>query len=128
MATIKQKVVIPAEPDEVYDAYMSSEKHATFTGSSAKIDAKIGGEFTAWDGYIMGRNLELEKGKKIVQEWRTTEWPENNPPSHLEIALKKVKGGTELTLNHTDVPDEQAEDYRKGWIDFYWEPLKKYFE
>ena len=107
---------------------MNSEKHSAFTGSAAEIDAKVGGEFTAWDGYIMGRNLDLEKGKKIVQEWRTTEWPENSPPSRLEIVLKKIKGGTELTLNHTDVPDEQAEDYRKGWIDFYWEPLKKYFE
>jgi hypothetical protein len=38
-----------------------------------------------------------------------------------------VKEGTELTLNHTDVPDDQAEDYRKGWINFYWDPLKKYF-
>ena len=127
MATIKQKVVIRAEPIEVYDAYMNSEEHTKFTGSAAEIDAKVGGEFTAWDGYIMGRNIELEKGKKIVQEWRTTEWPENTPPSRLEIVLKKVKVGTELSLNHTDVPDEQAEDYRKGWIDFYWDPLKKYF-
>jgi activator of HSP90 ATPase len=127
MATINQKVMIPAEPDEVYDAYMNSEKHSTFTGSAAEIDAKVGGEFIAWDGYIMGRNLALEKGKKIVQEWRTTEWPENTPSSRLEILLKKVKEGTELTLNHTDVPDDQAEDYRKGWINFYWDPLKKYF-
>jgi hypothetical protein len=29
---------------------------------------------------------------------------------------------------HSKVPVEQAESYRQGWIDFYWEPLKKYFD
>jgi hypothetical protein len=29
---------------------------------------------------------------------------------------------------HSNVPAEQADDYAQGWIDFYWKPLKEYFE
>ena len=71
--TIIQKVVIPASPEEVYDAFMDARKHSEFTGSEATCDPTVGGKFTAWDGYISGRNLELEKGKRIVQEWVTAE-------------------------------------------------------
>jgi len=128
LTTIRDSVAIPATPDEVYDAYMDPKKHSKFTGSKATGDAKVGGKFTAWDGYISGKNLTLEKGKRIVQEWKTTEWPEGYPPSKLELTFKKVKGGTEVTMVHSDVPAEQADDYRQGWTDFYWKPLKEFFK
>jgi activator of HSP90 ATPase len=126
--TIKQKVVVSATPDEVYDAFVDAKKHSAFTGSKATCDPRVGGEFTAWDGYISGKNLELEKGKRIVQEWMTTEWPENYPRSRLELTFKKVKQGTEISMIHSEVPAEQADDIAQGWIDFYWEPLKEYFK
>ena len=126
-ATITQKVIVPASPKEVYDAFIDAKKHSAFTGSKATCNPKVGGEFTAWDGYISGRNLELEKPKRIVQEWTTTEWPEGYPPSKLELTFKKVKGGTEITMHHSKVPEEQTDEYKQGWIDNYWEPLKDYF-
>lgn len=126
--TIKQKVFVSATPDEVYDAFVDEKKHSAFTGSKATCDPRVGGEFTAWDGYISGKNLELEKAKRIVQEWVTTEWPEKYPPSKLELTFKKVKGGTEISMIHSEVPTEQADDVAQGWIDFYWEPLKEYFK
>ncbi|WXG46801.1 MAG: SRPBCC family protein [Candidatus Atabeyarchaeum deiterrae] len=128
VTTIRDKVVIAATPDEVYDAYMDAKKHAAFTGSKATCDPKIGGKFTAWDGYISGKNLELEKGKKIVQEWVTTDWLDGYLPSKLELTLSKIKGGTELSMVHSNVPEEQAEDIKQGWVDFYWAPMKKYFD
>ena len=126
-ATITQIVVIPASPEDVYDAFMNAKKHSAFTGAKATCNATVGGEFTAWDGYISGRNLELEKGKCIVQEWITTEWPAGYGPSRLEFTFRKVSDGTEITMRHSDIPAEQAEEYRQGWTDNYWEPLKTYF-
>jgi activator of HSP90 ATPase len=127
VTTIKQKVTVLATLEEVYDAFMEADKHSAFTGSRATSDPRVGGKFTAWDGYISGKNLELEKPKKIVQEWKTTEWPDGYPPSRFELTLRKTKEGTEISMIHSNVPAEQADDIKQGWIDFYWNPLKKYF-
>lgn len=107
---------------------MDPKKHSEFTGSKATGKAKVGAKFTAWDGYISGRTIELEKGKRIVQEWVTTEWPKDYPPSRLELKFKERDGVTELTMTHSNIPVEQKEELEQGWTDFYWNPMKNYFE
>lgn len=126
--TIKQKVVISASPDEVYKAYMDAKIHSKFTGGKATIVPKVGGKITAWDNYITGKNLELVKGKRIVQEWKTTEWPDGYPPSILTITLKRAGNKTELTMVHSRVPKAGMKEYADGWKDYYWNLLKEYFE
>jgi len=125
--TIKQTVVIEATPLEVYEAYVDPKKHAAFTGQSATGTPKVGRVFTAGDGYISGKYLALEKGKRILHEWTTTEWPEGYPPSVIELTLKAKGNKTELTMVHSKVPDEQVDYYAQGWKEFYWKPMQKYF-
>ena len=120
-------MLIDASPDEVYEAYVDPKKHAKFTGQSAAGSPKVGGKFTAGDGYITAKYVELQKGRKIVQEWTTSEWPEGYPPSILEITVKPKGKKTELTMVHSKVPAEQGDYYAGGWKEFYWEPLKKHF-
>ncbi len=126
--TIIQKASISATPAEIYETYTDAEKHAELTGSPATSIPKVGGGFTAWDGYIKGKYIGLEPGKKIVQEWASSDFPEGAAPSRLEIVLKEVKSGTELTMTHSGVPEEVAEDIAQGWKDYYWERLKKFFK
>jgi activator of HSP90 ATPase len=126
--TIVQTVIVPADPDEVYDEFMDPEKHSEFTQTKTTGSQEVGGEVSASDGYITARNIELKKGRKIVQEWTTSEWPEGYGPSILQIDLKKVQGGTELTMTHSKVPDEQADDYAEGWMEFYWNPIVEFFQ
>jgi len=126
--TITQKVIIHALPEEVYEAFLDPKKHSEFTGSKATGKAMVGAKFTAWDGYISGKTLELVNGKRIVQEWVTTEWPEGYPPSKLELKFKVTNGETELTMIHSDIPVGQKKELEQGWTDFYWAPLKDYFE
>ncbi|MGD0121292.1 MAG: hypothetical protein ABSC46_01880 [Candidatus Limnocylindrales bacterium] len=57
--------VIPATPMAVYDAWMSNDGHGGMAGAAAEIDLREGGEFSAWDGYISGRTLALEPGRRI---------------------------------------------------------------
>jgi uncharacterized protein YndB with AHSA1/START domain len=128
VTAIKQRVVIPATPEQVYEAFIDAKKHSAFTGSKATCNPKVGGKFTAWDGYISGKNLELEKGKRIVQEWITTDWPQGYSPSRLELTFKKTKTGTEISMVHSNVPEEQADDLAEGWNEFYWKSLKEYFQ
>lgn len=120
--------VIPANPQKIYKAWLNSKEHTAMSGSKATASAKIKGKFTAWDGYISGHNLELQDGKKIVQAWRSTEFPEGAPDSILEIKLDKKPGGkTQLTLTHSHIPQGQAKSYKQGWKDYYFVPMKQYF-
>lgn len=127
-ATIKQTALIDASPLEVYEAYVDPEKHAAFTGQAATGTPKVGGRFTAGDGYSRGKYLKLEKGKRILHDWKTTEWPEGYPPSLLELTLKAKGKKTELTMVQSKVPEEQVDYYAEGWKEYYWEPLKEYFD
>ncbi len=119
--------MLPATPVEVYDTWMSSEGHSAMTGSPATISGEIGGEFDAWDGYIHGKNINLERGVLIVQTWRTSEFSETEEDSLLEINLKPVGDQTELTLRHSNLPAHGMQ-YKEGWVDSYFEPMKTYFE
>ncbi|HEX4278201.1 MAG TPA: SRPBCC domain-containing protein [Bryobacteraceae bacterium] len=128
MKTIKQTEYFPsATPKQIYDAFLDGKKHSDMTGGKATAEAHVGGKFTAWDGYISGTNLELDEGKRIVQTWTTSEWPEGAEPSHLEWTFIARERGTEVTMVHSHVPDSQTESYRTGWVDYYWTPMKAYF-
>ena len=125
--TITQKVTIPATPEEIYEAFTDPKKHSKFTGSKATGKPEVGEEFTAWDGYISGKYLELEKGKRIVQEWIDTDWPEGASPSIFELTFKATSEGTEVSMVHSNIPAERKEELLDGWTEFYWNPLRDYF-
>ena len=120
-------VTINAKAEKFYEAYLSSEGHTALTGSPARVDGTVDGDFTAWDGYIQGMFLEFEKNKRIVQAWRTAEFPEEAEDSIVEILLEEDHGKTKLTLKHTNIPEGQADDYKTGWEDFYFKPMREYF-
>jgi activator of HSP90 ATPase len=126
--TIIQKVIIPkVSPKQIYEAYIDPKKHSTFTGSKATGKPVVGGKFTAWDGYIFGKYIELDGEKRVVQDWTTTDWQEGYPASKLELTFSKVPQGTEIIMMHSNVPKSQADEIKQGWKEFYWDPLKRYF-
>ncbi len=126
-ATLVQHVFIKGTPAEVYQALTDPAAHGAFTGTVATGEPIVGGTYTASSGYIHGTFEKLEQNKLIVQTWTTTEWPANTAPSRLEISLEDAGDGTELTMTHSEVPAGQAEAYRQGWIDYYWNPLRAHF-
>jgi uncharacterized protein YndB with AHSA1/START domain len=119
--------IIPATPQAIYDAWLDSDGHTAMTGGKAEISAKPGAGYTAWDGYISGKNLELMPGRRIVQSWRTTQFPEGHGDSKITVTLTPAEGGTLLKLVHSDVPDGQTSYEKGGWQTHYFEPMKKYF-
>jgi activator of HSP90 ATPase len=119
--------IFPGTPAKLYNAWLSTDGHSQMTGSPASVDGKIGGKFTAWDGYIFGTTLELTPNERILLAWRTTEFPEDAPDSRVEILLEEVNGGTKLTLAHSKMPEGQVDDYRQGWEDFYFKPMREFF-
>ena len=127
MESFTLTTTLPASPGEIYNAWLSSEGHSQMTGSQAKVQGGSGGAFTAWDGYIWGETLELEANHRIVQAWRTSEFPEGSPDSRVEIMLDENPNGTKITLTHTNLAEGQGESYKQGWDDFYFTPMRAYF-
>ena len=118
---------VPAEPARVYEAWMDTKQHAAFTGAPALVEDWVGGRFTAHDGYIHGINLQLDPGKRIVQSWRSSEFPQGAQDSRITVDFLPVPGGTLIKLKHVDVPMGQTKVYKPGWVNFYFKSLARYF-
>ena len=125
--TIKQGVMFLAKPEDIYKALMESKSHSEFTGDVAKISKKVGGKFSAFGGYAMGKNLALVPGKKIVQSWRASDWDKGDI-SEITFLLKPAPKGTKLMFTHKNVPAKFAKSIASGWKEYYWEPLRKFLE
>ncbi len=117
--------IIQAPARRIYEAWLDPEEHALMTGAATSGGAN--GHYTAWDGYIEGRIVKAEPYARIVQRWRTGDFPAGAPDSTLTVELTEVSDGTEVKLVHTDIPDGQADDYAAGWKDYYFDPMEKYF-
>lgn len=124
---IKQTATFTAKAQDVYEALMDAKNHAAFTGANAKIDKKVNGKFSVYDGYCHGYNIELVKNEKIVQAWHFAEdgWPDD----HFSICtflLEQIGNKTKLTFMQTGVPEHKVAALSSCWKDYYWEPLMAY--
>jgi uncharacterized protein YndB with AHSA1/START domain len=118
---------IPALPMAVYLAWLDGAKHSEMTGADAHVEAAIGGPYDAWDGYIHGTTLALDPGRRIVQRWRTAEFPGDAPDSTIELTLTPEGNGSRLSIKHTGIPEGQGKLYESGWQDHYFRPMQEYF-
>lgn len=126
---LHQTLLFATDALDCYTCLMDARKHSSFTGDETIIEDKEGTAFTAFGGYITGKNIVLERGKKIVQLWRANEadWPQDHF-SEVFFLFKDVEGGCELDFYHSAVPAKVAERIETGWTEFYWEPLRIYLE
>jgi putative hydrolase of HD superfamily len=127
--TIQAFTRLPGSPEQIYRAWLDSRAHSAFTGATAVIDPQQGGSFSAWDGYIQGTTLELQPFQRILQSWRTSEFPSESPDSLLEVLLEpdEQPGWTRLSLIHSQIPPGQGQQYLQGWQDYYFTPMLDYF-
>ena len=100
--------------------------HTKMTGSPARVSTEAGESFEAWDGYIQGVNIELERPSRILQSWRTSEFDDADEDSLVEILFKPMGLATRITIRHSRLTTDGMQ-YRQGWIDFYFIPMKVYF-
>ena len=117
-----------ATPKEIYDLYMDQKKHAALTGAPAKIEAKVGGKFSAYSGGLKGTILHLEKNKMIVQTWRSDAFKKSDVDSMLFIQLEAKGKDTILKMVHGNVPEQDYKGVTSGWPTYYWEPMKEHLK
>ena len=91
----------------------------------AQISSEIGGPFTLFGGYIVGRQLDLVSGERIVQAWRVIGWAPG-VYSVARFALGGAGGTTRLVFDHEAFPGGQAEHLASGWQEHYWGPLARF--
>jgi len=128
MKTIKQTYHIKSSIDEVWEALTNKKYINGWGGGPSKMEGKLGFEFSLWGGSIWGKNIEVVKNKKLVQEWFSDEEKKWDKPSIATFNLSKDINGIKLELIHEDVPDENSENIDNGWKDYYLGPLKDYLE
>ena len=124
MKDFKKYYVLPAAPEEIYTALTNPLTIELWTGEPAVMTTEPGSEFSMWDGSIVGKNIEFEENKKIVQQWY---FDGQEAESIVTIKLHPDKNGTSAELRHTNIPDSDYEDMTDGWNDAYFGSLFEFF-
>jgi uncharacterized protein YndB with AHSA1/START domain len=120
---------INARPSIVFDAITTPEGIAHWWGPDAgpvlvaEADARVGGRFRVrfrtLDGLeheSSGEFLEVVRPERVAMTWRWLGGAEDPGESRLEITLRSVSEGTELTLVHSRLHDEGTRlSHEEGW-------------
>lgn len=125
MKDYKKYYTISGTPEEVYLALTNPISIKLWTGEDAVMSTEPGSEFSLWEDSIIGKNLEFEVNKKIVQQWY---FNDQKPDSIVTIKLHEHKYGTSLELIHTNIPDESYDDITAGWDRAYMAGLIEFFD
>jgi activator of HSP90 ATPase len=123
---VRQSVVLPASPKELYATYLSPRGHGAVTGGKVVISARPGSDFRAFGGALRGRVLQTIPGRLIVQSWRSTAFRKTDPDSTLIIRFTPKGRRARVDLVHVNVPDHDYDGVNKGWKSYYWKPWRKY--
>jgi len=124
MKNFKKYYIIPASPEEVYLALTNPATIQLWTGEKAEMNTEVDAEFSLWDGSIVGKNLEFETNRKIVQQWY---FDGQDEASIVTIKLHPDNQGTSLELKHSNIPDEDFDDISSGWNETYMGGLMEFY-
>jgi activator of HSP90 ATPase len=135
---IRQEVTFDASPQRVYQALTTTKDFDSVTrlsdaavllaAAGAKptaISTELGGPFTMFGGYIIGRHLEMLPAERLVQAWWAASW-KTGEFSIAAFHLSAEGGKTRLKFEHRGFPNGQGPELAHGWYVHYWEPLAKF--
>jgi uncharacterized protein YndB with AHSA1/START domain len=120
---------IAARPAIVFDALTTPEGISCWWGPDAgpvliaETDVRVGGRFRVrfrkLDGLeheSSGRYLEVRKPERLVMTWAWIGGQEDPGESRVEIDLRPIPEGTELTFTHSALHNEDTRrSHEEGW-------------
>jgi uncharacterized protein YndB with AHSA1/START domain len=121
---------IRARPQIVFDAVTTAEGIAQWWGPDAgpvlvaEADARVGGRYRVRFRRMLdsteyessGEFLEIVRPERVVMSWRWTDGVPEAGESRVEMTLKAVPEGTELTFVHSQLRDEETRrSHEEGW-------------
>jgi activator of HSP90 ATPase len=116
MKTFKNKFRINAEASDIYSAFTNPFTIELWSGYPAIMSTEPGSEFSLWEGDITGKNIDFIKDRKIVQEWYFGDQPEK---SVVTILIRPEGENSEVTVEQTNIPDDEFAQITEGWREFY---------
>jgi len=125
MKQIERTYIINAPVEKVWQALTNAEVAEQWGATSARIDAREGGEYSFWDGDIHGTFTKLIPNKLIEQDW----YGHDNPTWKYNVTFT-FEGDDKVTnvcmVYSGDILDEQKD--MADWRDYYFDPIKKLLE
>ena len=120
---------IKARPQVVFDAVTTAEGIAHWWGPDAgpvllsESDPRVGGRYrvrfrmlNSTEHESSGEFLEIMRPQRVVLSWRWKGGEEDPGESRIEITLRAVPEGTEVTLTHSRLHSEEARrSHEGGW-------------
>jgi uncharacterized protein YndB with AHSA1/START domain len=120
---------IKARPSVVFDAVTTAQGIAQWWGPDAgpvliaEVDPRKGGRyrvrFRMLDGSeheSSGEFLDVVRPERVVMSWRWKGGEEDPNQSRVEIALRAIPEGTEMTFTHSLLQDEEtSRSHAEGW-------------
>jgi activator of HSP90 ATPase len=124
MKIYKKTFRIKAEPSDVYAALTNPYTIELWSGYPAQMSSEPGSEFSLWEGDITGRNLEFIQDKKVVQEWYFGNQTEK---SIVMITISADREDSLVTVEQTNIPDDDFKSISEGWSENYFEAISGFF-
>jgi activator of HSP90 ATPase len=124
MKIFKKTFRINAEPSDVYSALTNPYTIELWSGYPARMSTEPDSEFSLWDGDITGRNVSFIQDKKVVQEWY---FGDREEESIVTITISPSGGSSVVTVEHTNIPDDDYDDITEGWKEYYFDAISSFF-
>ena len=125
MKTFKKVFRINAEPSDVYSALTNPFTIELWSGYKAEMSTEPGSEFSLWEGDITGKNIEFIPDRKVVQLWYFGDRIEE---SIVTISIAPDRENSTVTVEQTNIPDEEFDDIAEGWREYYIGAISSFFK
>lgn len=124
MKTFKKVFRINAEPADVYSAITNPFTIELWSGYPAEMSTEPGSEFSLWEGDITGKNIEFIQDRKVVQQWYFGDQLEE---SVVTITITPDRENSTVTVEHTNIPDDEFDGIAEGWREYYIGAINSFF-
>ncbi|KAK4337412.1 hypothetical protein RND71_044142 [Anisodus tanguticus] len=110
--------------EDFYNALTKEELVSMFTQAKAKVEGKVGGNFSLFGDNVEGTFTKLIPHKLVHQKWRFKNWPKDHFSS-VSFEITKNEENIKVKLKQENIPSFDFERTKEGWKRYYFESMKK---